>query len=318
MSTEIITSFGQQCDANGVPVSGAKIHVYDAGTTDYRAVYSDTGLSSATANPIICDSSGRHDMRYTAAGSYKIVVTTSADAPLYTRDNIDGRLPIGSGALAVANGGTGATSASAARTNLGAASDTDVSDLAAEVASLSGAQASVEKTHIATGTTAQRTDSPIEGDIRRNTTTGKFEGYGSSWENFVTDADATATSDVTAETAEATFIRPDRLGNSQRVAKAWGMVTVSGGTPALTDGFNISGTITDNGTGDYTLAFTTALPNANYAVIVTPINTTSGVWSPQIHTLNTGNFRVQISQQSGASNSLADSSFSFVVFGDFA
>ena len=47
------------------------------------------------------------------------------------------------------------------------------------------------------------------------------------------------------------------------IAKAW--VNFNGtGTVAIRDSFNVS-SITDNGTGDYTVNFTTAMPNANYA-----------------------------------------------------
>jgi hypothetical protein len=48
------------------------------------------------------------------------------------------------------------------------------------------------------------------------------------------------------------------------IAKAW--VNFNGtGTVAIRDSFNVS-SITDNGTGDYTVNFTTAMPNATYAV----------------------------------------------------
>jgi hypothetical protein len=48
------------------------------------------------------------------------------------------------------------------------------------------------------------------------------------------------------------------------IAKAW--VNFNGtGTVAIRSSFNVS-SITDNGTGDYTVNFTTAMPNANYAV----------------------------------------------------
>lgn len=48
-------------------------------------------------------------------------------------------------------------------------------------------------------------------------------------------------------------------------AKAW--VNFNGtGTVAIRAAFNVS-SITDNGTGDYTVNFTTALPDANYAVV---------------------------------------------------
>jgi hypothetical protein len=50
------------------------------------------------------------------------------------------------------------------------------------------------------------------------------------------------------------------------IAKAW--VNFNGtGTVAIRDSFNVS-SITDNGTGDYTVNFTTAMPNANYSFVV--------------------------------------------------
>ena len=50
----------------------------------------------------------------------------------------------------------------------------------------------------------------------------------------------------------------------QYAAKAW--VNFNGtGTVAIRESGNVSG-ITDNGTGDYTVNFTTAFPDANYSV----------------------------------------------------
>ncbi|WAX94148.1 hypothetical protein N7E70_021085 [Aminobacter sp. NyZ550] len=55
------------------------------------------------------------------------------------------------------------------------------------------------------------------------------------------------------------------MGSHQGVAKAW--INFNGdGTVAIRDSYNVT-SITDNGTGDYTLNFTIALANANYAVV---------------------------------------------------
>jgi len=49
------------------------------------------------------------------------------------------------------------------------------------------------------------------------------------------------------------------------IAKAW--VNFNGtGTVAIRASFNVS-SITDNGTGDYTVNFTTAMPDENYAAV---------------------------------------------------
>jgi hypothetical protein len=101
---------------------------------------------------------------------------------------------------------------------------------------------------IPAGTTAQRPGTPSPGMIRYNTTTSAFEGYSSSaWNglagNGIVDSQLTGTT-----------------------CKAW--LNFNGtGTVAIRASFNVS-SITDNGTGDYTVNFTTALADANYATIM--------------------------------------------------
>ncbi len=56
-------------------------------------------------------------------------------------------------------------------------------------------------------------------------------------------------------------------------AKAW--INFDGtGTPAIRASFNVS-SITDNGTGNYTVNFTTAMSDVNYAVVATAIRASS-------------------------------------------
>ena len=58
------------------------------------------------------------------------------------------------------------------------------------------------------------------------------------------------------------------------LAKAW--VNFNGtGTVAIREQFNVS-SITDNGTGNYTVNFTTALLDANYSVGTETVNTSAG------------------------------------------
>ena len=58
------------------------------------------------------------------------------------------------------------------------------------------------------------------------------------------------------------------------LCRAW--VNFNGsGTVAIRAANNVS-SITDNGTGDYTVNFTTAMPDANYAVVVTGEDTSGG------------------------------------------
>jgi hypothetical protein len=62
------------------------------------------------------------------------------------------------------------------------------------------------------------------------------------------------------------------------IAKAW--VSFNGsGTVAILSSFNVS-SITDNGTGDYTINFTTAMANANYAMVGSARAANAGIGNP--------------------------------------
>lgn len=60
-------------DANGNPLSGAKVRVYTANTTTLVSLYSDAALSSSITNPVITDSAG-----YPANGGNEVVINVAA------------------------------------------------------------------------------------------------------------------------------------------------------------------------------------------------------------------------------------------------
>lgn len=323
MAHAIYTSFTNLIDSNGVPYSSAKVFVLEAGTTTPKTIYSDSALNNTATNPISVSQGGPHDIRYVAAGTYKIVVETGGGDTLgsgttqsrYCKDNVDTGVAVGSGSLPVVSGGTGAANAASARTNLGAASSSEVADIATEVAELQDSLTGTDATQLAAGTTAQRPVSPAVGQVRWNSTTSEYESYdGSSWYNIKTSENATSTANVTAETAEDTFIRPDRLKYSQRVAIAWGYVTVSGGTPTMANSFGVSSTITDNGAGDFTFTFSSTQPNSNFSVHATAVG--SRVATEVAAGRATTTFRI-LCLDSGF-NGADPTALSFVVFGDFA
>jgi len=87
------------------------------------------------------------------------------------------------------------------------------------------------------------------------------------------DATASATGVVELATAAEVATGTDTarvpsvatMGSHQGMAKAW--VNFNGtGTVAIRDSYNVS-SITDNGTGAYTINFATAMPSANYAMV---------------------------------------------------
>ena len=66
--------------------------------------------------------------------------------------------------------------------------------------------------------------------------------------------------------ADATGVRVDYDGstNQARIAKAW--LNYDGTTPSIRDSYNI-GSVTDNGTGEYTVNYSTAMSDANYSIV---------------------------------------------------
>jgi len=99
----------------------------------------------------------------------------------------------------------------------------------------------------------------------------------------------------------------------KRVAKAW--VNFSGtGTPAIQEDFNFT-SITDNGTGDYTLSFTANMSSANYVAVGTVCASSRGVVSITATAAGT----VQVITREGHTGTITDyGETSVLVFGDLA
>lgn len=65
---------------------------------------------------------------------------------------------------------------------------------------------------------------------------------------------------INTDTANAVFTTQNAVTG---IPKAW--VNFAGATGTINDSFNVS-SVTRNGTGDYSVNYTTALPNANYVM----------------------------------------------------
>jgi len=75
------------------------------------------------------------------------------------------------------------------------------------------------------------------------------------------------------------------------LCRAW--VNFDGtGTVAIRGSGNVS-SITDNGTGDYTVNFTTAMPDANYAYAPAQLTTGNASWAYGFTTISTTAFRMR-------------------------
>jgi len=82
-------------NGSGTPYALAKAWFFESGTTTPKATYSNAGLSSANANPVVADSDGRFGPIYLVAGRYKVVLTDANDVQIGDDlDPVDGVLSL--------------------------------------------------------------------------------------------------------------------------------------------------------------------------------------------------------------------------------
>ena len=157
------------------------------------------------------------------------------------------------GTLAITNGGTGATDASTARTNLA-------------VPSSSGTGASGTWGINITGNAATATNGLTTSNYNSYAPTLTGTGASGTWAINVTGNAATATSATSATTA--TSLSTASGSAPSYSARAW--INFDGtGTIGTNQTIRASGNVASvykNAAGDYTITFTTAMPDANYAV----------------------------------------------------
>ncbi|MGI9142225.1 MAG: hypothetical protein ACR2IJ_03440 [Fluviibacter sp.] len=176
--------------SDGLPLVGGKLYTYAAGTTTPLASYTDhTGVTENT-NPVILDSNGEASVWLPDTTSYKYVLKTADDVTLYTVDYIS--VPVTTNSFAsppVIGSGTPNAATFTTLNVTGAAIFESTADFTDPVTFDSTVEIAGKLTLDATsalklnvGTTAQRPASPVDGDIRYNSTIAKYEGYsGSAW-----------------------------------------------------------------------------------------------------------------------------------------
>ena len=74
-------------DSAGDPLAGGLLYTYAAGTSTPLATYSSQAGTTPNANPVVLDSRGEATVFWSGA-SYKVVLHDSADAPIWTQDNV--------------------------------------------------------------------------------------------------------------------------------------------------------------------------------------------------------------------------------------
>lgn len=77
-------------DSNGNPLVGGKLYFFVTGTSTPKNTYSDNGLTTPNANPVVADSAGRFGAIYLETGSYKAELRTAAEVVIWTEDPVEG------------------------------------------------------------------------------------------------------------------------------------------------------------------------------------------------------------------------------------
>lgn len=237
---------------DGTPASGAQITVFDEGTTTPREAFQDTGGTIAHSAVIQADAAGKPPAIYTnGTAGVKVVVTDANGASLFAFDPAP-RLALGvSGADAVSFAPT---------TQLQA---TTVQQAIPQAAMLSSVSAD------------DTSPGYLNGKLVAGTGVSLAEGEGGANETLtisvdVLDEDDFATNSASRAASQqsiAAYIDAQIAARTQRVVASCAFDgTQSDPIAVEANGINVA-SVTKNGTGDYTINFTTALPNANYSVI---------------------------------------------------
>lgn len=78
----------QQFDANGKLMVGAKLYLFNGGTSTPRIGYKDSSLTAPHPSPIVADAAGRLPLIYLADGFYRQRLTTATGVQVFDDDGL--------------------------------------------------------------------------------------------------------------------------------------------------------------------------------------------------------------------------------------
>ena len=292
MADQITTNPNAARDWAGDIVPGARMFAYETGTTTLVTVFQDVDGTIPHPSPILADGQGVFPQIF-FTGIVKIVVTDADGVilPGYPLDPAPRSIVGTSGASAISFLPTGAIPVTDVQAAIERVQQNAETALGTGQGILSRDNFGVINARFLTGTAGQVTVA-VGGGVTGNPVISLVPAT-----QALAVAGVDNISPMTALTTRQAF---NATGTAPTFAcRAW--VNFNGtGTPAIRAAGNVS-SITDNGPGDYTVNFAVAMPDANYAPVVTI--TTGGVTTtvgPEVAAnVQAGSLRV-LATQSGA------------------
>jgi hypothetical protein len=305
------TPYYQAIDGNGNPYAAARMYFFLTGTLTPKTTYSDAGLTTPNTHPVVADANGRFGPIYLATdANYKVILNDSSDTPV-PGGTFDPLQTIDPGLVDI----HGLTALTAPATD---------DELPIYDASASTNKRITLENVLKVVASLTNKATPVPADIMLLNDSASSNAAKYALVSAVLAALNGLTEDTSAD-QQADFLLS--YDTSATAAKKVLMKKLPGvavahcsfngtGTPA-TRGTPLNvASITDNGTGDWTVNYTTALATANYSYttgvqLVSGSNQTVLSGTP-VATPTTSALRLICSSMSSGSSTIAASDSVFV------
>ena len=264
-------------DNLGTPLAGGLLYTYTAGTTTPQATYTSAAGNIANTNPIVLDAAGRtaNQTWLTTGGAYKFVLQTSAAVTIGTYDNISGINDLTG--TAPAAGSTSITTLGTITTGTWNATPIGVAYGGTGLTSIPARSAPVANTaNVYTTITPGASQS-----IRINAANTAWEVYTPADVTSPTITNATLVTPTITTIKSSAVNTPTVFQDSAgtqvgTLCRAWVNFNGVSGSVGINAAFNVS-SVTRNSTGDYTINFTNAFVDSNYAMSAIANDNAAGV-----------------------------------------